>query len=132
MKTASCSNNEVPAQPSFWTGSDVLTDLERNGEWIFVKELIDTFLKDAATRIETMRSAASATDTAALAASSHTLKGSALLMNAVPLVELSAEIERCAKRNEPRDYVGLVDRANLALADLGQALISYAQGLPRT
>jgi HPt (histidine-containing phosphotransfer) domain-containing protein len=106
-------------------------DLERNGEWNFVKELIDVFLKDTASRIESMRIAASAADMTVLASSSHTLKGSAQLMNAVPLVQLSTEIERYARLNAPRDYLSLIDRLDLALSEVYQAMTSYEQSLPQ-
>jgi len=117
--------------PAPWAGSDILMDLERSGEWNFVRELIDTFLKDAASRIESMRRAASAADMTALASCSHTLKGSAQLMNAVPLVELSTEIERCARLNERRDYLSLIDRLHLALAEVCQAMASHEQSFPQ-
>ena len=130
MRVTHCSDgNQMPPAP--WAGSDILVDLERSGERNFVRELIDTFLKDAALRIESMRRAASAEDMTALACCSHTLKGSAQLMNAVPLVEISTEIERCARLNERQDYLSLIDRLHLALAEVCQAMASYKQGLPQ-
>jgi HPt (histidine-containing phosphotransfer) domain-containing protein len=129
--SAAHSSDEAQAPPAPWSSSNVLIDLERNGEWNFAKELIDTFLRDAASRIKSMRRAASAADMTALASCSHTLKGSAQLMNAVPLVELSTEIERCARLNERRDYLSLIDRLHLALAEVCQAMASYKQSLPQ-
>jgi HPt (histidine-containing phosphotransfer) domain-containing protein len=106
-------------------------DLELHGEWGFVKELIDAFLKDTASRIESMRKAASEADMTVLASCGHSLKGSALLMNAVPLVRLSAEIERCARLNRQRDYLSLIDCLDLALSEVCQAMTAYEQSLPQ-
>ena len=124
-------SGDAQTPPAPWAGSNVLMDMERNGEWNFVKELYDTFLKDTASRIESMRKAAAAADVTALAYHSHTLKGSAQLVNAVPLVELSTEIERYARLNERRDYLSLIDRLDLALSEVCHAMTSYEQSRPQ-
>jgi HPt (histidine-containing phosphotransfer) domain-containing protein len=126
-----CSDQALTTEPLPWTKSNVMRDLERDGQWSFVKELIDTFLEDTASRIEGLRKAARAADMAALASGGHTLKGSAQVMNVIPLVELSSEMEGWARLNEQRDYLSLVDRLDLALAEVRQAMTSYGRGLPR-
>lgn len=129
MDVAHC-DDETQMRRTIWIRSDILIDLEQSGEWGFVKELISIFLEDCAARIASMRNAASARDLTALAFCSHTLKGSAKTMNALPLAEFSAEIERYAKLNQQRDYLSLIDRLDLALAEVRQAMTSYGQSLP--
>jgi HPt (histidine-containing phosphotransfer) domain-containing protein len=113
-----------------WNKPVVFADLERSDEGAFVRELIDVFLTDSAARIAGLKKAASAMDMAALSAAAHALKGSALSMNAVPIAELSLEIEQSARLNAVRDYSLLVDGLDSALAEIGRELTEYVEKFP--
>ena len=106
MMNAINSDESSRRPPVPWKLSGALADLERDGESEFVRDLIDTFLRDTATRLESMRKAAAAADLDALAACSHTLKGSTLLMNADRLAELC-----CETSGKPRQRtIGIISR----------------------
>ncbi len=117
--------------PAAWRVSDVLADLEREGDGEFVRELIDAFLRDSAVRLESMRRAASSADLGALAAASHALKGSALLMSADRLAQLGADLERRSSAGETWDYAALVDELEGAFAETRAAMISYERALTK-
>jgi HPt (histidine-containing phosphotransfer) domain-containing protein len=117
--------------PVPWRLAGALADLERSGELEFVRDLIDTFLRDTAARLASMRTAAATADLDALAACSHALKGSTLLMNAERLAELCCEIQRQSAGRNHRDYLAMVDQLDLALRETRAAMISHADALPR-
>ena len=117
--------------PVPWRLSGALEELERNGESEFVRDLIEAFLQDTATRLESMRKAAASTDFEALAACSHALKGSTLLVNADRLAELCCEIQRHAAGRKHRDYLAMVDQLDLVLRETREAMTSHAAALSR-
>jgi HPt (histidine-containing phosphotransfer) domain-containing protein len=117
--------------PVPWRLSGALADLERAGESEFVRDLIDAFLQDTAARLESMRKAAASTDFEALAACSHALKGSTLLVNADRLAELCCEIQRHAAGRKHRDYLAMVDQLDLVLRETREAMTSHAAALSR-
>ena len=117
--------------PAPWRLAGALEDLERAGESEFVRDLIDAFLRDTATRLESMRKAAASMDLDALAACSHALKGSMLLMSADRLAELCCDIQRHAAKREHWDYLAMVDQLDLVLRETREAMLSHADGLPR-
>jgi HPt (histidine-containing phosphotransfer) domain-containing protein len=108
-----------------------LADLEREGESEFVRELIDTFLRDTAARMESMRKAAASADLEVLAACSHALKGSTLLVSADRLAELCWEIEQDAAEKKHRDYPAMVAQLDRVLQETREAMVSYAEALSR-
>jgi HPt (histidine-containing phosphotransfer) domain-containing protein len=124
------SGDTCPKPPAPWRLSGALADLERAGESEFVRDLIDSFLRDTATRLESMRKAAASMDFDALAACSHALKGSMLLMSADRLAELCCDIQRHAAKREHRDYPAMVDQMDLVLRETRQAMVSHAGSLP--
>ena len=117
--------------PVPWRLSGALADLERDGESEFVRDLIDAFLLDTATRLESMRKAAASADLEALAACRHTLKGSTLLVNAFRLAELCGEIQRQAAGKKQRDYLAMVDQLELVLEETREAMIAHSDALAR-
>ena len=120
--------SQLPQIP--WSKPAVFADLESSDEGAFLRELIDVFLSDSAARIAGLRKAASVMDMAALATAAHALKGSALSMNAIPIAELSLEIEQNARLNTVRDYSLLVDGLDSALAEIGRELTEYVEKFP--
>ncbi|MGA3097431.1 MAG: Hpt domain-containing protein [Bryobacteraceae bacterium] len=131
MTNAIDCNDSGRQPPVPWTLSGVLADLERDGEFEFVRDVIDTFLRDTATLVESMRKAAARADLVTLAACGHTLRGSAPLMSADRLAELGREIEQRAGRGEERDCLAMIDRLELVFQEAREALNSLQTALPR-
>ena len=59
----------------------------------FTRRLIDQFIIEAGTRVETLRDAAGRTDAPALKAIAHSLKGTSMIMGATRLANLCGRIE---------------------------------------
>jgi HPt (histidine-containing phosphotransfer) domain-containing protein len=85
------------------TGPDLLADL------------VAMFLHDARTRVQELREALAAEDVVALAAASHTIKGSAANLGARRLAGLAAEMEALSGNG------GLAGRRRTAAADRRRA-----------
>lgn len=65
----------------------------------FINELIDAFLEDAPTMIQSMRSALEIKDTDTFRRNAHSLKSNANTFGATELGELAKELERMAREN---------------------------------
>ena len=72
-----------------------LRELEEDGEG--VGDLVDTFLDQAGTRIEELRSAVAAGDGDEVARVAHSLKGSSANLGARGMADMSAELEAMAR-----------------------------------
>ena len=125
-------NDTSRRPPVPWRVGGALADLERGGDLEFVRDLIDAFLRDAAERLKSMRTAAASADLDALAKCSHALKGSTLLMNADRLTELCGEIQNLAAEKKHHDYLAMVDQLDVALRETREAMISHADALARS
>ena len=64
------------------------------GDPDFTRHLIDQFLAEASERVRTLQDAASRADAHALNAVAHSLKGSSMIMGAVRLAALCAQVEQ--------------------------------------
>jgi len=78
-----------------------------------------------------MRTAAATADLDALAACSHALKGSMLLMSAHRLAELCGDIQQHAANREHRDYLAMVDQFDVVLRETREAMIAHSDALAR-
>ena len=65
----------------------------------FINELIDAFLDDAPTMIQSMRSALKTKDTDTFRRNAHSLKSNAYTFGATELGELAKELELMAREN---------------------------------
>ena len=65
----------------------------------FINELIDAFLDDAPTMIQSMRSALETKDTDTFRRNAHSLKSNAYTFGATELGELAKELELMARQN---------------------------------
>lgn len=72
---------------------DALRSLQDDGEEDLLAELIDLFLEDAPTRIESMRAAIAREDWTAMGSWAHSLKGSCGSLGAVHMSDLCAKLE---------------------------------------
>ena len=73
------------------------------GDQGFVDELIDTFLEDATTQIDALRSAAASGDTAAIVRPAHSLKSNAANVGATALGELARALEADGRAGDVPD-----------------------------
>ena len=80
------------------------------GDQGFVDELIDTFLEDATTQIDALRSAAASGDTAAIVRPAHSLKSNAANVGATALGELARALEADGRAGDVPDAAGRVAR----------------------
>ena len=89
----------------------------------FVEDLVETFTETSRGALADARAAAQAGDAAALAASAHTLKGSASNVGLVGIAEVWDEVETAVRQGH--DASAAVERAVLetteAVATLGAA-----------
>jgi len=94
--------------------------LERQtgGDTSLRNEIVRMFLEDCPLRVEAIEASIASGDVAALASSSHMLKGSAAYLKAGTVRECAAELERCARDVRLADAQAAFDRLRAAVADL--------------
>lgn len=72
-----------------------------DGDEELLKEIVEVFLQDTPSRIQSLKDAMSKNDTENIRREAHSLKGAAGSVGAVALQELAAELEALAKSNKP-------------------------------
>ncbi len=125
-----CAGPGRQAAPA-WQISNVLAELEHAGDTDVVRELIEAFVQDSAARLEKIKRAAASGDLGVLAAACHALKGSALVMSADRVSQLTAGIEACAAAGEDADYPAMVRELERMLEQTRLAMISHQRALAR-
>ena len=90
----------------------------------FVDELIDTYLDDGAVQLDAMRSAAEASDVAALVRPAHSLKSSSANVGAMALAETCRSLEADGRAGTVADMVARVDACGRSFADARDALLA--------
>jgi HPt (histidine-containing phosphotransfer) domain-containing protein len=99
---------------------DTATLLELlDGDQGLARELYELFGKDAPIRAEEIRGAMDRSDSGALAAAAHALKGAAANLHAGPLANAAADLERHAIAN---DLIAASVAASRTFAALSNAL----------
>jgi CheY-like chemotaxis protein len=96
----------------------------RAGDRDFVVELVDTFLREAPTHVETLRGALQDADAPQLRRAAHTLKSNARVFGARRLAALCQEVEALARVGVLADAIDLVTRIDdesVRVADALQA-----------
>jgi len=106
-------------------GADPLTVLDvaalerqTGGDTSLRNEIVRMFLEDCPLRVDAIAASIAAADAAALASSSHTLKGSAAYLKAGTVRECAAELERCARDARLADAPAAFERLRAAVGDL--------------
>ena len=90
----------------------------------FVDELIDTYLEDAAVQLDAMRSAAEASDEAALVRPAHSLKSSSANVGAMALAEMCRSLEADGRAGAVADMAARVDACGRSFSDVRDALLA--------
>lgn len=83
------------------TALEALRDLNDEGDDDLLVELIDLFLEDAPTRINSMRDAIAKQDWTAVASLAHSLKGSCGSLGAMHMAELCNRLEQHGRAGGP-------------------------------
>lgn len=79
------------------------------GDPEFLGELVDEFLEDAATQLQTLRSAAVSGDADTASRAAHTLKGNGRTFGAGELAALCQQAEAAARASDLDAVVGRID-----------------------
>lgn len=87
-----------------------LRELDPTGDEGLVAAVVATFLRDAALRLDEMRTAVSQQDAGRLRQVAHALKGSSGCVGATRMTELSGQIEQLAKMGNFHDSAESMDR----------------------
>ncbi len=101
---------------------DRLRQLEEASGRSVVGEIVESFLGEAPRRLSRMREAVTASDSAALAFTAHSLKGAGAQLGALRLAALSYSLETRARENELGGAAGLVDEIEREIERLAPAL----------
>jgi CheY-like chemotaxis protein len=108
--------------------ADALEQLRaRAGDRAFVIEVVATFLRDAPTLLETLRSALADAEAQRLRRAAHTLKSNGRLFGATTLAELCQELEAMAKAGSLAGAAELVARIDEEYARVADALQAARQ-----
>ena len=90
----------------------------------FVDELIDTYLEDSAVQLDAMRSAAEASDVAALVRPAHSLKSSSANVGAMALAEMCRSVEADARTSTIPEATNRVEACANAFEVVRGALLA--------
>lgn len=90
----------------------------------FVDELIDTYLEDGTVQLAAMRSAAEASDVAALVRPAHSLKSSSANVGAMSLADACRSLETDGRVGTVADMVARVDACDRSFTDVRDALMA--------
>jgi PAS domain S-box-containing protein len=93
-----------------------------------VRELIDTFLEDAATQMATLQGAVERGDNEAAGRTAHTLKSNGATFGAQPFAGLCRELEALARGGELDDAPELLERAAAEWGRVRDALAAARRG----
>jgi histidine phosphotransfer protein HptB len=90
----------------------------------FVDELVDTFLSDATTQLDALRTAAAADDAEAAVRPAHSLKSSSTNVGATRLTELSRSIEADGRTGSVPNLGSRVQELETELSAVSEALLA--------
>lgn len=96
----------------------------------FVDELIGTYLEDSAVQLDAMRSAAQASDVAALVRPAHSLKSSSANVGAMALAEACRSLEADCRTGTVPDMAARVEACERSFADVRDALLAARAARP--
>jgi two-component system sensor histidine kinase/response regulator len=91
---------------------------QTGGDAALRDEIIQMFLEDCPVRVEEIRNAVTAGDTAALMASAHALKGAAAYLSAEALRTCAADLERAGRERRLDAAPPLLAALDAAVAEL--------------
>ena len=95
---------------------------------VFLDELVDTYLEDAAVQLEAMRLAASTGDAEAMIRPAHSLKSSSANVGATGLTELCRALEADARSGTVPDAAARVSACGRSFDDVRAALLAERVG----
>lgn len=90
----------------------------------FVDELVDTFLEDAATQIETLRAAGEAGDVSAIVRPAHSLKSNSVNVGATVLADESRSLEADGRSGDVPDMQARIAALETEFGAVKEALLA--------
>ncbi len=120
--TQNAPRSTAPAAPHWEVPPGIALLARQNGA--VLRELVELFLADGEQNLQMLTIAAENGDCRALARCSHSLKGSAQTMGAIPMIELCHHIEQSARSSAQRDYRADVRRLAEAFHDTRAAMLA--------
>ncbi len=97
------------------------------GDDEFVRDIISTFLETAGDLVDGIQFAAEHTNNEKAIYASHTLKGSARSVGAMPLGDVCEELERLAKAGDMSSFKRAAPNAKTVFGDLQSELDVFLQ-----
>jgi histidine phosphotransfer protein HptB len=117
--------------PPIWQLSETLSQFQDDGDYEWIRELIECFLIDTQQRLTVLREAAgSGASFETISAQAHTLKGSARDVGAGVLAEICRDLEQKARARETANYAMLVSQLQNSFDDLQRVLVVFRNSLP--
>ena len=100
------------------------------GDEDFLKELIELYLNDAPTQLESLAQAVSSKDLSAVSAAAHKLKGSCGNVGADDLVSLCQKLEASGRASRLEELPELIQQASQEFQKVSKALQGVVTGTP--
>ena len=94
----------------------------------FLGELVDEFLQDAPTQLESLREAASSGDATTARRAAHTLKGNSLTFGARKLASLCQDAETAASADNLTAVLSRLDEIDAEWSRVGAELLAWREG----
>jgi histidine phosphotransfer protein HptB len=98
------------------------------GDPEFLGELVDEFLQDAPTQLESLREAASSGDATTARRAAHTLKGNSLTFGARKLASLCQDAETAASADDLTAVLSRLDEIDAEWSRVGAELLAWREG----
>jgi HPt (histidine-containing phosphotransfer) domain-containing protein len=115
-----------------WKISPTMQQFHEDGDYDWIRDLIDCFLEDTAGRLDTLSRAAQAGPAwEILAAHAHALKGSARDLGAGVFAGICARLEHQSRERDQRDLPSLLTRLATSFDELRCVLTEFQNSLPR-
>lgn len=110
-----------------WTVPDTLKELEEAGEGNIVRELVNSFRHDTASRLHRLRDALARLDAVSLQAEAHSVCGAARQMGAPELADACWCIETAAPEGDWSALAGHLRQAEAYFDEACTAMFVYLQ-----
>jgi HPt (histidine-containing phosphotransfer) domain-containing protein len=116
---------------TMWSVPETLKEIAEAGDGRIVLELIDSFQRDTASRLERLHEALTRFDADRVKAEAHSVSGAARQMGAEALAELCRSVEAGAPQMNWPELDYQVNQAELGFAELRIAMSEYVNAKQR-
>ena len=110
-----------------WSVPETLKEIAEAGDGRIVLELIDSFQRDTASRLERLHEALTRFDADRVKAEAHSIRGSARQMGAESLADLCQAVEASAPQMNWSELEYQAKQAEVRFAEVRSAMSEYVQ-----